>query len=68
MRRVYDRAGQSAWTVDCHYRATMIFEELGMIDELKSALGKPAGERTGAVVLTVKGLSGPSIPPDLDLG
>jgi len=39
-----------------------------MIDELKSALGKPAGERTGAVVLTVKGLSGPSIPPDLDLG
>ena len=64
MRRVYDRAGQSAWAVDCHYRATTIFEELGMVDELRVALGKPAGERTGAVVITVKGFTGPSIPID----
>jgi len=39
LRRLYDRAGQSAWAIDCHFRATTIFDELGMLDELQSAQG-----------------------------
>jgi len=34
LRRLYGRAAQVAWAVDCHLRATSIFEELGMTDEL----------------------------------
>jgi hypothetical protein len=64
LRRLYDRAGQSAWAVDCHFRATTIFEELGMKDELRLAQGQPAGDRTGAVVFPNLQLTGPN--PDLD--
>ncbi len=60
MRRLYDRAGQSAWAVDCHFRATTIFDELGMADELRAARGQAAGNRTGAVVIPGLKLSGPN--------
>jgi len=60
LRRLYDRAGQSAWAVDCHFRATTIFEELGMRDELRAARGQAAGERTGAVVIPGLRLVGPN--------
>ncbi len=59
LRRLYDRAGQVAWAVDCHFRATTIFEELGMDEERRSAQGRPAGERTGAVVIPGLKLQGP---------
>jgi DNA-binding SARP family transcriptional activator len=59
MRRLYDRAGQVAWAVDCHFRATTIFEELGMDVERRAAQGQPAGERTGAVVIPGLKLQGP---------
>lgn len=62
LRRLYDRAGQSAWAVDCHFRATTIFEELGMRGELRAAQGRPAGERTGAVVIPGLELVGPNVP------
>jgi tetratricopeptide (TPR) repeat protein len=61
MRRLYDRAGQVAWAVDCHFRATTIFDELGMLDELRDAQGRPAGERRGAVVLPGLQLRGPNV-------
>ncbi|MDT8304398.1 MAG: AAA family ATPase [Anaerolineae bacterium] len=61
MRRLYDRAGQVAWAVDCHFRATTIFDELGMLDELREAQGRPAGERRGAVVLPGLQLRGPNV-------
>lgn len=61
LRRVYDRAGQVAWAVDCHFRATTIFEELGLLEELKAAQGAPAGERTGAVVIPGLSLLGPNV-------
>ena len=64
LRRLYDRAGQSAWAVDCHFRATTIFDELGMTDELRTAQGKAAGERTGAVVISNLKLVGPNVPAD----
>jgi DNA-binding SARP family transcriptional activator len=60
LRRLYDRAGQTAWAVDCHFRATTIFEELGMSDELSIAQGRPGGERTGAVVIPGLDLQGPN--------
>ena len=59
LRRLYDRAGQIAWAVDCHFRATTIFEELGMSLELRHAQGHAAGERKGAVVIPNLGLRGP---------
>jgi hypothetical protein len=59
LRRLYDRAGQTAWAVDCHFRATTIFEELGMDAELREAQGQPAQERTGAVVIHGLDLRGP---------
>ncbi len=61
LRRLYDRAGQVAWAVDCHFRATTIFDELGMIDELQAAQGQAAGERTGAVVISGLQLHGPNV-------
>ena len=61
LRRLYDRAGQVAWAVDCHFRATSIFDELGLVVELKEAQGAPAGERTGAVVLPGLALLGPNV-------
>ena len=60
MRRLYDRAGQIAWAVDCHFRATTIFSELGMMDEHRTAQGQPASERTGAVVIPGLQLLGPN--------
>jgi hypothetical protein len=59
LRRLYDRAGQSAWAVDCHFRATSIFDELNMTEELSLAQGHAAGERKGAVVILDMALKGP---------
>lgn len=60
LRRLYDRAGQIAWAVDCHFRATTIFEELGMHEEFRQAQGQAAGERKGAVVIPDMRLRGPN--------
>ncbi|GAB4531406.1 MAG: hypothetical protein Fur0018_19300 [Anaerolineales bacterium] len=60
LRRLYDRAGQIAWAVDCHFRATTIFEELEMQQELRLAQGQAAGERQGAVVIPNMPLRGPN--------
>ncbi len=46
LRRLYDRAARMAWAVDCHFRAVSIFEELGMIEELRAAQGQ-SGRRAG---------------------
>lgn len=62
MRRLYDRAGQTAWAVDCHFRATTIFDELGMAAELRAAQGQAARDRTGAVVISGLELVGPNVP------
>lgn len=61
LRRLYDRAGQIAWAVDCHFRATTIFEELEMEEELRAAQGQAARERQGAVVIPNLPLRGPNI-------
>jgi len=60
LRRLYDRAGRTAWSVDCHFRATTIFDELEMVDELRAAQGYAAGERKGAVVIPGLTLRGPN--------
>jgi len=60
LRKLYDRAGQIAWAVDCHFRATSIFEELGMSEELRLAQGQAAGDRRGAVVIPNLPLRGPN--------
>ncbi|RME08046.1 MAG: hypothetical protein D6803_02285 [Anaerolineae bacterium] len=62
LRRLYDRAGQIAWAVDCHFRATTIFEELGMNEELQLAQGQAGRERRGAVVIADLPLQGPNQP------
>ncbi|MGE5251700.1 MAG: hypothetical protein ACM3QS_15970, partial [Bacteroidota bacterium] len=62
LRRLYDRAGQAAWAVDCHFRATTIFDELGMDEELRLAQGRAAGDRKGAVVIYDMPLRGPNAP------
>lgn len=62
LRRLYDRAGQIAWAVDCHFRATTIFDELGMTTELMIAQGQAAGERKGAIVIPDLDLRGPNLP------
>ena len=64
MRRLYDRAGQIAWAVDCHFRATTIFDELGMPEELRQAQGQAGGERRGAVVIPNLPLKGPNLALD----
>jgi DNA-binding SARP family transcriptional activator len=64
LRRLYDRAGQVAWAVDCHFRATTIFDELGMDAELRNAQGRAAGERRGAVVIPDMPLRGPNSAAD----
>ncbi|GAB4485539.1 MAG: hypothetical protein OHK0031_09630 [Anaerolineales bacterium] len=60
LRRLYDRAGQIAWAVDCHFRATTIFEELGMNEALRAAQGQARHERRGAVVFHNLPLIGPN--------
>ncbi len=60
LRRLYDRAGQIAWAVDCHFRATTIFEETEMNAELRLAQGQAAGDRRGAVVIPNLKLQGPN--------
>lgn len=62
LRRLYDRAGQIAWAVDCHFRATTIFEESGMMEELHQAQGQAGGDRKGAVVIPDLRLRGPHTP------
>jgi tetratricopeptide (TPR) repeat protein len=66
LRRLYDRAGQIAWAVDCHFRATSIFEELGMNEALREAQGQASGERQGAVVISNMRLKGPNIRETTD--
>jgi DNA-binding SARP family transcriptional activator/tetratricopeptide (TPR) repeat protein len=66
LRRLYDRAGQIAWAVDCHFRATTIFEELNMNEELREAQGQASGERQGAVVISSMRLKGPNIRESAD--
>lgn len=60
LRRLYDRAGQTAWAVDCHFRATTIFDELDMDEDLRLAQGQAAGERRGAIVISDMPLRGPN--------
>jgi DNA-binding SARP family transcriptional activator len=58
LRRLYDRAGQTGWAIDCHFRATTIFEELKMADELQAAYGYAAGEQgqtTPTLALSLRG-------------
>jgi DNA-binding SARP family transcriptional activator len=66
LRRLYDRAGQAAWAVDCHFRVTTIFDELGMVNELQAAQGQAAGERAGAVVIPNLNLRGPNVLDDTE--
>lgn len=61
MRRLYDRAGRVAWAVDCHFRATTIFVELGMERELREAQGRPAVERGAGAVMPGLQLRGPNV-------
>ncbi len=58
LRRLYDRAGQSAWAIDCHFRATTIFEELGMFDELQHAQGDATTERGDSATIPIASLRG----------
>jgi DNA-binding SARP family transcriptional activator len=67
LRKLYDRAGQIAWAVDCHFRATSIFEECGMSKELAKAQGMASRERTGAVVIPNLSLKGPNQGEDSTL-
>ncbi len=67
LRKLYDRAGQIAWAVDCHFRATSIFEECGMSRELTKAQGMASRERTGAVVIPNLTLKGPNQGEDSTL-
>ncbi len=62
LRRLYDRAGQIAWAVDCHFRATSLFEELGMREELEEAQGRPVPQPAEGGVLAQVVLRGPNVP------
>ncbi len=68
LRRLYDRAGQIAWAVDCHFRATSIFDELKMENELRFAQGQAARERQGAVVIPNLPLRGPNVAIEENVG
>jgi DNA-binding SARP family transcriptional activator/tetratricopeptide (TPR) repeat protein len=68
LRRLYDRAGQIAWAVDCHFRATTIFDELKMENELRFAQGQAARERQGAVVIPNLPLRGPNVTIEESVG
>ena len=58
LRKLYDRAGQSAWAIDCHFRATTIFDELGMLDELQLAQGDAGGDRAETTTIPPTALRG----------
>jgi len=60
LRRLYDRAGQTAWAVDCHFRAITIFEELGMTAERRVAQGQSKSSRSGGGVILGLDLTGPT--------
>lgn len=62
LRRLYDRAGQIAWAVDCHFRATSLFEELGMRQELEEAQGRAVRQPSEGGVLSQVALRGPNLP------
>jgi hypothetical protein len=64
LRRLYDRAGQIAWAVDCHFRAITIFDELDLVEELRAAQGQAAGDRKGAIVISGLQLRGPNTIPE----
>lgn len=68
LRRLYDRAGQIAWAVDCHFRAITIFDELKMENELRFAQGQAARERQGAVVIPNLPLRGPNVTMEEVIG
>ena len=68
LRRLYDRAGQIAWAVDCHFRATIIFDELELDNELRFAQGQAARERQGAVVIPNLPLKGPNVAIEESVG
>jgi len=68
LRRLYDRAGQIAWAVDCHFRATSIFDELEMNSELRFAQGQAARERQGAIVIPNLPLKGPNVAIEESVG
>ncbi len=59
LRRLYDRTGQMAWAVDCHFRATSIFDELGMSDELRDTQGVAVQTGRPAAVIPDVPLQGP---------
>ncbi len=60
LRRLYDRAGELSWAVDCHFRAISVFDELKMIDELREAQGYASAGRRESVVLPNLPLRGPN--------
>ena len=60
LRRLYDRAARMAWAVDCHFRATSIFEELGMLEELRQAQGGSRPEVSPSRTALTAPLVGPA--------
>ena len=48
-----------AWAVDCHFRATSIFDELGMSDELRDTQGVSVQTGRPAAVIPDVPLQGP---------
>ncbi len=63
-RRLYDRAGRSAWAIDCHYRAIQLFEELNMTGELRQAQGQSDAETITPGISRHIELLGPHWQPD----
>lgn len=68
LRRLYDRTGQMAWAVDCHFRAASIFDELNMHEELREMQGAAAQTGRPAVVISGAALRGPHSSPSAELG
>ncbi len=60
LRRLYDRAARVAWAVDCHFRAVTLFEELGMVEELRAAQGQARRSPRPTQSALTAALAGPS--------
>ncbi|WP_376788492.1 BTAD domain-containing putative transcriptional regulator [Thermoflexus sp.] len=60
LRRLYDRAARMAWAVDCHFRAISLFEEMGMLEELRAAQGQARRPPRPAPSALTAPLAGPS--------